>query len=311
MKRRKYSRAPRCRIQLILLIALLSGLFYGGHQFAQDVVRRPIVTTSAGDFDYTNMLWRVRGADIVGLSDGDPMTGGWLDTSGNSRNWAASGNNPLYQTNEINSHPAVQFRGIANQDHFVGPNLSGLSLTEIDVYILLKADADPPGSVNAVGLWMLCPMSTSFFSLTEWPATDNNIKEAAFTPATSNQRLTVDPSPALTSWRLYRLIAKTGTNNYEIQLDGSSLATQTLSTLGFPSTTYLGRASWNSGGNNSFWQGKVAEFFAFSTKCGSTQYGTIRDYLNTFYGLSISRVVLPFRQPFERSNYTEFEQIAA
>lgn len=241
----------------------------------------------AGDFDYTNLLWRVRAADIGGLSDGDPIST-WSDTSGNGRHWASDGTHkPLYQTNELNGHPVVEFRGPTNQDHFIGPDLSS-GITEIDLYIVLKAASDPPSNVNQVGLWFLTPMSSSFFSLTEWPATDGAIKDAAFNVGTGSDRLVADPAASLTSWRLYRLTPKTGTNNFKMYLDGTTLETRTFPTLGFPSLTYLGRASWNSGGSNSYWIGKVAEFFAFSTVCGSTQYGTIRDYVNSFYALSVT-----------------------
>jgi len=133
------------------------------------------------------------------------------------------------------------------------------------------------------GLWNLNSANYSA-ALTNYPNTSGVIKMTALLPSTESS-LDNDPTPALTSWRLLRVTAKTGTNNYSMDLDGSNLATGTKTTLTFPATTHLGRSVSNLG--STWMRGYVAEFFAFSAKCGATQLGTIHSYLNSFYGFSL------------------------
>lgn len=255
----------------------------------------PYVFAAAGggDFNETDLLWRVRADDLV-LSDGDPVVT-WTDLSGNGRDWAqaTSARRPTLQTNEVNGHAAVQF-ATASSQYLDGPDLSGLGLTEADVFIVLKSASDPHSATSKVGLWLLGDINASFLSLTEWPATDGLIKEGAFYPnGPPNSRIQNDFASSLTSWRLYRVTAKTGldggvTNNYRHYLDGTLGDSRNMSSLSFGATTHLGRTVWNSGGSTSHWDGMVAEFFCFSQRLGSTQYGTVRDYVNDFYGLSVA-----------------------
>lgn len=238
---------------------------------------------SGDDFDYTNLLWRVRGDGIAGKSDGDSLnTYVWLDTSGNARNWTFSGG--LYQTNEINGHPAVEFRGQANADNAAGPNLSGLGLSEIDLYAVVIAHADPASGGAAYGLWTLNDADYSN-AHTQYPDTGGTVHMTAHLPS-GQARLSVNPTPSLASWHLLRVTAKTGSNNYTVDVDGTNIAAGTRTALVFPAAPFLGKASDN-GGTAYYW-GMVAEWFALGTKADATQFGTIRDYVNDYYGLSVA-----------------------
>jgi hypothetical protein len=245
------------------------------------------------DFSEANLLWRVR-ADELALSDGDPVVT-WEDMTVNGNDWAqaTSARRPTFQTNEVNGHAAVQF-DTANSQYLDGPDLSGLGLTEADVFIVLKSVSDPHSATSKVGLWLLGDINASFLSLTEWPATDGLIKEGAFYPdGPPNARIQNDFAASLTSWRLYRVTAKTGqdggvSNNYKHYLDGTVGDSRNMSSLSFGATTHLGRAVWSSGASTSHWDGMVAEFFCFSQRVESTQYDTIKDYINDYYGLSVS-----------------------
>lgn len=229
----------------------------------------PVTAGGGGDdFDYTNMLWRIRAADLA-LTDFahvDP----WPDTSGNGNDFAGSTDPPTFRTGQINGHPAVFFGG-----YILGPDTSSMGLSEVDLYIVIKVLTETPTSAER-GLWTF--------------NTDNNfpsfypgeIRQSAFT---NSWPLITDPTPSLLSWRLYRVIAKTGSGNYEHQLDGASLATATVGSLVFPAVTKLGHSDWSF--VTAGLSGYVAEFLAFSTKRDSTQYGTIRDYVNSYYGLSV------------------------
>lgn len=236
--------------------------------------------TAGADFDFTNLLWRVR-ADEIGLADNaDLHTIVWQDMTANNRDWTFD--DSRYQTNEINGHAAVEFRGQSVSDSAAGPDLSGIGLTEIDVFIVVIANSDP-ASGAPYGLWQFNNADYAN-AHTQYPSTGGTLHMTAFLPS-GQARLSVDPTPSLASWHLLRVVAKTGTNNYEMFLDGSSIAAGTRTSLVFPSTTFLGLASDNGGTARFF--GKVAEFFAFSAKCDATQAGTIRDYVNSFYGLSV------------------------
>lgn len=250
------------------------------------MIINPFVFAPAGggaDFDTTNLVWRVRAADIVGKSDGDGLNGiTWSDSSGNGRNWTFT--NCLYQTNEINGHPAIEFRGQGNSDFVAGPNVSGLGLSEIDVFCVVKAHADPASGGFAYGLWTFNDFNY-VNSHTVYPDNGSgNVRMTAFLPS-GQAGLTVDPTPSLASWHLLRVTAKTGTNNYTMDINGTNVAAGTRTSLVFPVNTYLGKAE-GFGGTAMFW-GMATELFAFSTKADATQAGTIRDYVNSYYGLSV------------------------
>lgn len=242
----------------------------------------PYVFAAGGvtGFDFTNMLWRVRG-DEIGLADEAGLdTVAWQDMTANNFDWTF--NDCTYKTNEINGHAAVFFGGNSTNDHATGPNLSGAGLTEIDVFAVLIANADP-AVTGPYGLWTFND-ADYVNAHTQYPDGSGNIHMTAFLPS-GQARLTVNPTPSVAVWHLLRVVAKTGSSNYEIFIDGTSIATGTRTSLVFPAVTVLAQAS-DSGGTAGWW-GMVAEFFAFSTKCDSTQTGTIRDYVNSYYGLSV------------------------
>lgn len=243
----------------------------------------PFVFVTAGgggpSFDETNGLWRIRAAS-ESYADND-LVGTATDLFGNGMDWTATGaDRPIFKTNQINGHAAYRFL----TKRSFGPNLSGLGLTEIDVFIVVWVDTDPPALGGETGLWTLNNHDGTF-SAGAYPYIDGTIYEAAFLSGLSDQRMTVNPTPTLASPRLYRVTAKTGSNNYTMDLDGVNIATATRATLQFPSAPELGNSRNDSAGNSL--HGYIAEFFAFSTKCDATQFGTIRDYCNDFYSMSV------------------------
>lgn len=232
-----------------------------------------------GTFDQTGILWRTRSDDITGLSDADLLTT-WEDLTVNNRDWVGTGSKPNYEAS-VDGHKAVRFNRAGNANTFLtGPDLSGLSLTEADVFIILKLALDPPVSTGLTGLWRFNDAAGTF-SATLFPYTDSICRQSAFLSGGSDTRLTVDPTPSLASWRLYRLVAKTGTNEYQHWIDGANNSQTTNNTLQFPSTTYLGQSV--SSGGNFFLNGWVREFFAFDTKRDATQVTEIKDYVNGYY----------------------------
>lgn len=233
----------------------------------------------SGTFDQTGILTRVRSDDIVGLSDADLLTT-WEDLTANNRDWVGTGSKPNYEAS-VDGHAAVRFNRAGNANTYLtGPDLSALGLTEADVFILIKLALDPPVSTGLTGLWRLNDAAGTF-SATLFPYTDSIVRQSAFLGGGSDIRLSVNPTPSLASWGLYRVCAKTGTNNYEHWWNGVSLGATTNNTLQFPSTTYLGQSV--SSGGNFFLNGWVREFFIAETKRDATQTTEIKDYVNGYY----------------------------
>lgn len=199
------------------------------------------------------------------------------------RNWAPV-NTPHYRTNILNGHPVVRFRqGGSGDDYFTGPALNGLGLTEIDLFILVKMTNDPASSTAASGFWH--NNSPHVNGATHFPFTDGVIYMGAHISTSIDSRVSVNPSPSLAAWRLLRVTAKTGTNNYLIDLDGTNIATATRNNLQFLADNRLGESRNDSVGF--YLSGDVSEYFAFSVKRDSTQTSEIHTYLNSFYGLSL------------------------
>lgn len=219
--------------------------------------------------------------DEIGLADEAGLdTVVWQDMTANNRDWTF--NDSVYKTNEINGHAAVFFGGNSSNDHAVGPNLSGAGLTEVDVFVVLIANADPATS-GPYGLWTFND-ADYVNAHTQYTDGSGNIHMTAFLPS-GQARLTVNPTPSTAVWHLLRVVAKTGSNNYEIFIDGVSIATGTRTSLVFPAVTVLAQAS-DSGGTAG-WFGMVAEFFAFDTKTAGSQLTSIHDYVESFYGISL------------------------
>lgn len=241
------------------------------------------LASGAPSFDETNGLWRIA-AVAESYADNDDVILA-TDLFGNGFDWTAiSTDAPTFKTNQINGHPAFRFSTTIPRPitRLLGPDLSGLGLTEIDLFVILWIDTDPPAGNQ--GLWVM-NNRVGAHSAGTYTLTDGTLLEAACLSGATDIRLSVNPTPSLTIPRLYRVTAKTGTNNYELSLDGTSLVTGTRNTLEFPGVTKLGVSENDSAGIS--FTGYVADFFAFSQKCDATQFGTIRDSLNDFYGLSI------------------------
>lgn len=224
------------------------------------------------DFDYTNLLWRIRADDLV-LSNDDPV-GTFSDTSGNGRDWTEATNRPIYKSS-IDGRPAVSFSGFLGQQ-LLGPNLSGLGLSEIDLYIIPKANADPTNGSSFN--WGLCTFNNGGTGMAMlYPYQDSNIYQACFLPDGTGKP-TGNPTPSLAAWRLLRTQAKTGTGNYKTDVDGTNVITSTQASLVFPAVTKLGPSE--PGISGTF---HLRECFALSAVAGSTQYGTISSYINSYY----------------------------
>lgn len=249
----------------------------------------PFVFGGAGtpDFDDANLFSRIRAEGLTNsgapYSNDDPIPQ-CDDLSGNANHWgqAIESRRPIYKTNQLNGKAAIRFNSV-NLTSLGGPFFN--SLSECEFFIVVKVDADPAASSASSGAWRLNAADDAT-SASHYPFTDNNVYEGAFIDIPTSSRISVNPTPSLALWRLYNIQAKAGTNNYIIRLDGTAIVTTT-KTLEFSATQNgaIGE-SRSVGPVTVYMNGLVAEFFFLSAAAGTTQRESIRDYINSYYGLS-------------------------
>jgi hypothetical protein len=202
----------------------------------------------------------------------DPM-GRWADQSGNGRhfNQTTSGFKPLLQLNVVNSRPVIRFDG--TDDLLNGPTFA--ALTEGEVFIVVKIDTDPPGLSAQCGLWDFGSAGLAGV----FPFTDGVIYEAW---GTDTRKTTVDPTPALTSFRLYNVRSASGA--FSTHLDGTQLFTTAINTPGFTTTTRIGRGS----AVDNFLDGDIAEVIIYNAVLAAGNRTSIHTYIANRYGLTIA-----------------------
>ena len=119
---------------------------------------------------------------------------------------------PSLQTGVLNGEPVLRFPG---NDYFVGPDCS--SLTEAEVFIVVKCDAEPPANDGAAGLWSFG--TSGNVVLFPYPINGNIYDDFGSTtrPARGN------PTPSLAAWRLYSV--KTSSSEWTNYVDGTEVST--------------------------------------------------------------------------------------
>jgi hypothetical protein len=207
-------------------------------------------------------------ADALSLADNDPVSS-WTDSSGNALHATNTGSaRPTFKTSIVNSLPIVRFDG-ADDLLVLGDHSS---LTEAEVFIVVKLDTEPPASGHC-GLWYMTTNGNNEF----YPFTDGSVYENFG----STVRYSVgNPTPALTSWRIYGIHSKS--NDWQAYIDGATFGTnQTTHTVGFGATNWLG----HNGTGSDLLDGDVAEFILYNRKLTGTERGNVVTYLQTKYGI--------------------------
>ena len=216
---------------------------------------------------------------LTGLVDGDPITT-FTDQCGNGNHWSqsTSGAKPIWKASIVNGHAVGRFDG--TDDHFtLGSDiLSGKSGGE--VWVVVKIDTDPPASSAQSGLWKMDGDGTN---AVHYPFTDGQLYEAF--GSTARKATGVNPTPALTGWRLYNVSSKN--SEFKIRLDGTeifSTTTNTFASMG--STRTLGRSVSLFG--NVHLDGDLAAICITDNVVNSTDRGIINDTFEAIYGLTIA-----------------------
>lgn len=235
--------------------------------------------SGGGDFITTNVFNRVRASDVGGLNNGDPMTN-WIDSI-NGYTWVPT-NNPTWRSADgPNSKPCVRFAG-ASQQYFTGPDWSGLGLTQVESWVIVKVNNDPPASLALSGIWSLNNVGSDVFRLCLFPFTDGKVYETAFTVGVRTEN---DFATTLAQWNAYAVRndgTGSGFNNF---LNGTAGSTPQTNGIVNPATTYLGRSAVT--GLNAYLDGDIAEWWCVSASTAGAQRTSMNDYCLSEYGITV------------------------
>lgn len=213
----------------------------------------------------------LRADDVV--LDGSSKVSTWTDKSGNGRNYthATASKRPAVST--LGGQAALVFVA-ASGTTLIGPAGSGAAA---HCFIVLAIDADPPASGNG-GLWE----TGTDASDTHFPFADGVIYDDF---GTTVRKTVGNPTPALTSIRLYEVISASG--KWTARLDGAQIFTTATNTVGWAASSAIGGAISDASGTRM--NGKIAERIWFQTERTAPQLAELYGYFEARY----SGLVLP------------------
>lgn len=222
------------------------------------------------------VLW-LEAEDLTAtLSDTDPISS-WPDRSGvaNDAVQTTGSLQPLLNTGEINSLATVRFDG---GDHFILPQpFDGVGG---EIFGVVKVDNDPsvagtnPGEGRG-GLWDF----GSHTLATHYPYSDGTIYEQF---GTTSRKTTGNPTPLLTSPRLYNV--SSGASTYTTRLDGNVHYTTATNTVGWNAAPRIG-ASVVGG---FFMAGDIAAIIGYNRILTTTERALVQVYVADRWGLTIA-----------------------
>lgn len=224
-------------------------------------------------------------ADSIGVSDGTGVVQ-WNNLNGTASlnlRQSTSASRPVLKTNIINGHSVVRFDGIAS---FMDTTTAGLNLGEAEVYVVIKANADPAASSTTNGFWYFMASSTPLTQSAHYPHTSGDIYE---TFRRNTSRVNVNPTPSLSSaFRLYSVHADT--NKYTMRIDTTTIFNDASAyTLDQTAGAYrIGKSS----NGTSFFAGDIAELRVYRPKLTNSQRDTLYYYFDTRYTLSYTPPVI-------------------
>ena len=210
-----------------------------------------------------------------GLADTDPiatLTGQVAPGAGHNFTQGTLANRPTYKANQLNGLGIADFLNGVDADYMIGVDPS--ALTAAHLFIVIKADADPPGT--SIVPWKF---GTSA-SPDHYPFTDSKFYCGA---CSTSRRDCTNPAAALTSWRVVEVISTA--TEYTVKLDGTQLFTSGTNTVGITNSCVLGASSTT--GNNP-WAGEFAGIYLCSAKLSAGDRTDMIGYLNTRFALSSS-----------------------
>jgi hypothetical protein len=209
-------------------------------------------------------------ADGLGLSNGNAVTQ-LTDYSGHSQHFTQSNSafRGVYNTNQINSLPAVSFTAASSHRYTLG-NFLGTSAAEM--FVVIKGNNDPATSTMNSGYM---GFGSDGVSGIHYPYTDGVIYDAW---GSTFRKTTVNPSQNLDAWHIYN--AQSETNNWTSRINGVQIFNTASNTVGWKATLSIG---WD--GITEFFDGKIAEILVFQPVLTTMERSDILNYLNNKYAL--------------------------
>lgn len=214
-------------------------------------------------------------ASLIAAADGGAVAT-WPDASGNGHHLTATGTGQptMYRTTSdrlINGKPVVTFDGTS--DFLTVPNVL-TSMTEGEVFVVLRADGDPTPSAGDGGLWKF----GSDASAEHVPYIDGSVYDGWGSTA---RKTTGNPTLSLAVPRVYNVSSAPGA--WTNRIDGVQHFTTAANVVGFSNGPTLGRGS-----TVDYWKGDIAELIIFARVLTATERSLIHAYLVERYGLAVS-----------------------
>lgn len=240
-------------------------------------------------------LWAKYVADSIGVSDGTGVVQ-WNNLQGTaSRNLrqSTSAARPTLKTNIVNGHSVVRFDGVQT---FMDTSTAGLNLGEAEVYVVIKANADPASSSTTNGFWYFMASSNPLTQSAHYPHTSGDIYE---TFRRNTSRVNVNPTPSLSSaFRLYSVHADT--NKYTMRIDTTTIFNDASAyTLDQTAGAYrIGKSS----NGTSFFAGDIAELRVYRPRLTNAQRDTLYFYFDTRYNLAYTPPVVDLAEMQVKGN---------
>lgn len=212
-------------------------------------------------------------ADALSAANNDALAT-WPDSSSNGLDITQSNtsNKPVFKTNQINGKPAIRFDG---NNFFTRSGGLFDTATGAEIFAVFKTDYDPPPYWEWSGAWSFGGQYDSM----NLPS-DNGVIYDIF--CTNSRKTVGNPTPSLTSWRLYNAASKDG--EWTARLDGTQLFTTATNTFWQLGNVYVGRST----SYMITMVGSIAEIVLFSKVLSGADRASVNSYISGKYGLTIA-----------------------
>lgn len=215
------------------------------------------------------VLWLDAGTGVYedagsDAAEADDLVYQWNDQSGNGNHavQTSSSSRPILKNSILNSLPVIRFDRTVPYQFF---NFSLPSLSAGTLFVVIRA-ADSSDN----GVWEI---STATDNKSYYPFSAQ-IYEAF---GTNTRRDAITPGVALTSWRIYSVVASS--SEWTARIDGSTILTTGTNTVSIGTSNKLGAIT------GAGFSGDIAEVLIYDSALSGTDRGTVETYLETKYGL--------------------------
>jgi large repetitive protein len=210
-------------------------------------------------------------ANTQSFANNDPV-GTWSGQGGlGDATQGTSSARPVFNTNVVNSLPAVHFDGLA-QFMSLPSVMAGAAAGT--AFVVVKADLDPNAGTKT-GHPLMGWGSANSIAL--YPYVDGIIYDDW---GTSARKTTVNPTPSLAAWHVYEIVSAAG--DWRNYLDGALLFSTATNTVGWRTGPQLGAFG------GFFFTGHIAEVCAYKSALSAGDRSSVRAALGAKYAIAVS-----------------------